>query len=93
MFDTYNSSGYDLYQPFPETNQWVIDDHNQPYHGTLKEVAKYMVQKLDFQFEDVEDGLNLLANNFSESHNSVHFGIFKSCIYTSKKEVNYERAS
>ena len=92
MFETYNSSGYDLYQPFPDLDQWVIDDKNtQAYHGTLKEVVKYMVQKLDFDFYDVEDGLMLLAD--IPFHNNIHFGMFKSPIFTSKKEVSHEQAS
>jgi hypothetical protein len=88
MFETYNNSGYNLYQPFSDLDQWVIDDHSKAFHGTLVEVVKYMVQKLDFDIDDVEDGINLLADNI-DLHNAIHFGMFKTCIYTFNHEEKY----
>lgn len=94
MFEQYNSSGYDLYQPFPDLDQWVIDDHSNAYHGTLKEVVKYMISRLDFEMDDIEDGLNLLADYMQyKGDNAVHMGAFRSAIFTFKKEVNCEQAS
>jgi hypothetical protein len=82
MFEKYNSSGYDLYQPFENIDQWVIDDHNQAYHGSLREVCQYMIKKLDFNFQDIEDGLMLLADYAYRGDNACHFGIYRTCIYT-----------
>jgi hypothetical protein len=95
MFETYNTNGYDLYQPFENIDQWVIDDKSEAFHGTLKEVCQYMITKLDFQMEDIEEGLMLLADNISRNHNALHFGAFRSIIYTFKKEDKHgkQRAS
>lgn len=94
MFDHYNFSGYDLYQPFENIDQWVIDMRNgQSYHGTLKQVIKYMIQRLDFYFEDIEEGLEVLAGNSYQEHNSCHFGLNKTFIYSFKKKIEYQEAS
>jgi hypothetical protein len=91
MFDIYNSTGYDLYQPFENVDQWVIDDHNIAYHGTLKEVCQYMITRLDFFMDDVEDGLILLADYLHRGDNLIHFGCYRTAIFTTKKEEKYER--
>lgn len=94
MFDVYNSSGFDLYQPFPDLDQWVIDTKfNHAMHGTLKEVCKLMVEKLGFEMDDILDGLKMIADNVERGDNCCHFGIYKSPIYSNKKEVSHERAS
>ena len=94
MFETYNSSGYDLYRPDENTDHWVFDDRNNiVYRGKLKEVVQYMVQRFDFYLDDVLDGLDLLANNVDRGDNCIHYGVYKTAIFTTKKEVNYERAS
>ena len=92
MFDIYNSSGYDLYQPFPELDQWVIDDKNgHAFYGSLKDVTKYMLTKLDFYMDDIEDGLMLLADYMHRGDSGCHFGMYKTAVYTFKKEDKYER--
>ncbi len=94
MYETYNSYGYDLYQPFPQLDRWVLDLRNgQAYHGTLLEVLKYMKEKLDFRIDDIEEGLTALADNTHLEYNAIHFGIMKSLLYPYKKEIDHERAS
>lgn len=94
MFETYNSAGYDLYQPFENIDKWVIDCKNiSAYSGSLKEVIEFMIKKLDFNFENIENGLMLLADNIRQGHNGCHFGIYKSCIYSFKKDGDYERSA
>ena len=83
MFDVYNSAGYDLYQPFSDLDQWVLDPKSsQACHGTLKEIVKFMTQRYGFSMENIEDGLNLLADNLDRGDNSIHFGSFKTAIFT-----------
>jgi len=94
MFETLTSTAYDLYQPFPNVDQWVIDNrNNHKMHGTLKEICLYMVKNLGFKFENIEDGLNMLADYIHRGDNGIHFGTLKTSIYTFKKEEKYERAS
>lgn len=93
MFEKYNSSGYDLYQPFEGVDQWVIDPKDSnACHGTLREVVKFMVDKLYFRVEDIDFALNFLLDSVesgSVDHNAIHFGMYKSAIYTFNHEGKY----
>jgi hypothetical protein len=83
MLDKYNSNGYDLYEPF--SNQWVIDlKDGNAFHGKLTDVLSYMINKLGFHIDDIEDGL--FEMNRSEM-NAAHFGCLKSFIFTFNKEI------
>lgn len=95
MFETYNTSGFDLYQPFSEIDQWVLDPKSsQAMHGNLKEVVNFMIDKLDFYGYDIELALNLLANNIQNDDNAIHFGVNKTPIFTFNQETKYgKRAS
>lgn len=94
MFDIFNSSGFDLYRPFTEIDQWVVDTKNgSPVHGTLKECVIFMTKKLGFQMKDIENGLSLFMDNFDSKHNLIHFGALRTPIFTKYKEVNYERSA
>lgn len=87
MFDVYNSTGYDLYQPFDNTDQWiVVSNSSRAYAGTLKEIVIYIIEKFDFRMDDIEDGLNLIADNIWQDHDAVHFGCYKTAIFS----FNYE---
>ncbi len=86
MFDVYNSSGYDLYQPFDSIDQWIIDPKSsQAYHGSLRDVVKFMINKFEFNFEDIENSLEFLAENIEKNHNGIHMGMNRTPIYTFKK--------
>lgn len=92
MFDVYTSSGYDLYQPFENIDQWVIDSKNgQACHGTFKEVVQFMIQKLGFRMEDIEFAIDLFldSSEMDTLTNAVHFGINKTAIYTFNYEEHY----
>lgn len=92
MYELYNSAGYDLYQPFEGVDQWVIDPKSSAaYHGSLKEVVKFMINELGFHMEDVEDSLNFLADNIHQGHNAIHIGMARTSIYTFEKLVNNEK--
>jgi hypothetical protein len=91
MFERYNSAGYDLYQPFPELNQWVIDLKNgQAYHGKFNEVVSYMVSNLDFYFQDIEIAVKEMTDKWN---NCAHFGINRTFIFSFNKEINVDQAS
>lgn len=95
MFELPNFSGFDLYQPFPGIDQWVFDTkYEHKYHGTLKEIVKFMTNKMGFYVEDIEIGLNFVADNADKAHNAIHFGSLKSPLFSFKKEIpNEEKAS
>lgn len=95
MFDQTNFSGFDLYQPFSGVDQWVFDTkYGHKYHGTLKEVVLFMTNKMGFYVEDIEIGLNFVADNLQQNHNGCHFGALKSPLFSFKKEIkNEEKAS
>ena len=90
MFERHMATGYDLTQAFD--NQWIVSIRDGlAYHGTLKESVIFMVNKLGFYQGDVEEGLEMLADNICSGHNTIHFGMYKSMIYTSNKEIHCER--
>jgi len=94
MYETYNSTGYDLYQPFPELDQWVISNKSGlAYHGTFKEVVKLMVEKFDFYVKDIEMGVEILLDSIAldDTTNMLHFGINKTAIFTANYEEHYGR--
>lgn len=85
-FETMHSLGYDLYQPFAQVDQWVIDLKNgNAYHGTSDDVINFMINKLKFDLNEVIyalDQADLVGNN------AAHFGIFKTFIYSFDKNVD-----
>lgn len=92
MFETLNTNGYDLNQLPNHPDLWTIDPKSsEPYFGTLKEVVVYMLNSLKFEMDCIEEGINLLADNVSNKHNSIHFGAFRTPIFTFKKEEKYDR--
>lgn len=95
MIEQLNTAGYDLYQLPNHPDLWYIDPKStQDYFGSLKEVVVYMIKNLGFQMPYIEEAIDLLADNLKNEHNAVHFGAFKSPIFSFKKEVSYgKRAS
>lgn len=95
MFETININGYDLRKLPNHPDLWEIDPKSsEVYFGSLKEVVVYMLNNLKFEMNCIEEGVNLLADNVNNFHNSVHFGAFRTPIFTFKKEEKYvKRAS
>ncbi len=94
MFETYNTAGYDLYQLPNHPDSWVIDPKStESYSGTLKQVVVYMIDKFGFHVDDIEEGINILADNVENQHDCVHFGAFRSPIYSFNRKEKYDRAS
>lgn len=91
MFEKVTSTGLDLYQPFPELNQWVVDFKNGiRYHGTFQEVVSYLVFKQGFNTHEVDDAVFIMLE---KDHNAIHFGMYKTFIFSFDKEINCEKAS
>lgn len=95
MFEKLNFNGYDLHQLPNHPDLWSIDTKTtEPYSGSMKEVVVYMLDRLGFKMEYIEEGINILADNVHNGHDSVHFGAYKSAIFSFKKEENHgKRAS
>jgi hypothetical protein len=92
MFETLNTAGYDLYQLPNHPDLWAIDPkHSDEYSGSLKQVVVYMIKKLGFDMDEIEEGINILADNVDKFHNCCHFGAYKTPMFTYKKESNYDR--
>lgn len=95
MFETLNINGYDLYQLPNHPDQWAVRTGGIGFsQGTLKYVVLYMIDRLGFHMDDIEEGIYLLADNVKQEHNCIHFGALRTPIFTFKKEENYgKRAS
>ncbi len=93
MFDTYHIiTGYDLYEVFED--RWVIDLKGfQAFHGSFQEVVDYMVKSLGFDKEVLGSAVSYLFLPENEGHNCMHFGVRKTFLFTSKKEIDEEKAS
>lgn len=94
MFETLNTAGYDLYQLPNHPDLWCFDSKtSEEYSGNLLQVVKYMLAS-GFKIDYIEEGINLLADNVGRGDDAIHFGAFRSAMFTFKKEVSYgKRAS
>ena len=90
MIDYNLPTGYDMYNPFGN-EQWVIDLKNGlSFYGSLKEVVFYMTEKLGFDKNVILDATNEMVDN---GHNAIHFGTFRTILFTFNKEINFSEAS
>jgi hypothetical protein len=93
MLEQLNTAGYDLYQVFD--NRWVIDlKDGNAFHGTLKEVYNYMVNKINFFPDEIVRAIDCMydVDNIRVA-NAAHFGMNKTFIYQFNKELNLEKVS
>jgi hypothetical protein len=82
-----NSAGYDLWEI--GDNEWLLDvkGTNKVYTGTFKEVVKFAVERLGFKLETFNEAIEVfIPKQELEGHNGIHFGMYKSFIYTFKRE-------
>jgi hypothetical protein len=92
MFETLNTTGYNLHQLPNHPDRWMIDTNtNEPYTGNMKQVVVYMIKNLGFHIDEIEYGINLLADSVAKAHDTIHFGARKTVIYSFKKEDKYGR--
>jgi hypothetical protein len=95
MFNSeFHMPGFDLYQPFPDLDQWVFDLKNgSSFHGSLNQTVKLMCNSYGFFAEDVVEGLEILEQYLGKDHNGVHFGAMKSCIFTFEKKIEQKKVA
>ena len=80
-----SSAGYDLYEVTKD--EWVLDTKTGPiYHGTLKQVALHAIRNLGFKVGQFEIATEELVKN--PSHNAVHFGMYRTFMFTFQKDFN-----
>lgn len=77
-----NLAGYNISEE--GVNLWniqVIDD--TIYVGTFSEVVIYSIIRLGFKLEDIDIAINIMLE---EGHNSAHFGMNRTFIYSFQRE-------
>jgi hypothetical protein len=86
QFEKIETGGYWLVEAsndkwFVATKQSII------FSGNFKDTVTYMVTKLGFYLSEVDYGVKELMNNqYLYNHNAIHFGMYKSIIFTCRKE-------
>jgi hypothetical protein len=72
-----NIMGYNLIDA--GNNEWYLQVVGEAaFTGTIKDVIKYAVYHLYFNFEEIESAINSMIETNS---NAAHFGMFKKFIY------------
>lgn len=71
-------------------NNWEIKINNRHYFsGSFLKAMYLCVTRLGFHPSDLEEGVKFLCQN--DDHDSIHFGINKSFMWTYNSEDKYER--
>jgi len=92
MFEQTSAFGFDVYQPFGDIDQWVLDFRNgDAFHGSFREIVKHMIENLGFESQEIDEAISCLCK--ASGHNAIHFGIYKKFIFSFKKEVDWEKVS
>jgi len=75
---SFGENGFDLIE-LPD-GKWAFSIPNSiMVDGTFKTVVKYAMTKYRVDLDNVEQGLDMM---FKNNHNSIHFGMYGSPIYT-----------
>lgn len=83
MFEKQLPTGYDLYEPFE--NQWVLDFKNgSAFHGSLKDIGKYMVKSLGFDIKEIDLAIQAIIKG---DLNAAHFGMHGTFMYPFQKDI------
>lgn len=78
----FNSAGYDLSEV--ELDQWVFSVRGgKVFTGTFVMIVVLMVTRYGFNIDDLEAATKEMVKN---SHNTAHFGMYKSIIHTFNRE-------
>jgi len=81
------TGGYNLMET--DHGFWSINSADHIiFNGHFLEVVYFMVKKLGFHIDDIEEAIEIMEEN---GHNGIHFGVFKTVIYTFDAETKNGR--
>ena len=79
----HNLAGYNMIEG--QNNVWYLQVVDRiAFTGTLKEVVKFAIIRLGFNFHDLHEAILFLGAN---GYNAAHFGMHKRFIYTFNQDL------
>lgn len=74
--------------------QWTLSIHNgrATYNGSFKSIIKAMLKQFKFDSSQLEIAMQVLCENEHLGHDTVHFGVFRTVIYSYNSKEQEKKA-
>jgi hypothetical protein len=77
------ASGYNLMER--KHGLWSIEAiGHSSFTGSFMAVVYYMIKRMGFDIDDIEEAIEVMEDS---NHNAVHFGVYRTWIYTFDAET------
>lgn len=89
MYEKLHTSGHNLY--WINETIWIFQIDGICRVGTLEHVVSLAVKRFGFSKTNILEAVEVLIQNLDKNHDSIHFGMYKTYVYTFHKEFSNER--
>ena len=74
--------------------QWTLSIHNgkAQYNGSFKSIIRMCLSQFKFSSEQLEQAIQVLCENEHLGHDTAHFGVYRTLIYTYNSKEQTKKA-